>query len=36
MLRADDIAAGADFVLTQPPRAVVQQLSIAPRAQPNQ
>ena len=33
MLRAEDIAAGVHFVLTQPRRAVVQQLTIAPRMQ---
>lgn len=31
MLRAEDIAAGVRFVLTQPRRSVVQQLTIAPR-----
>ncbi len=31
MLRAEDIAAGVHFVLTQPRRAVVQQITIAPR-----
>lgn len=34
MLRAKDIAVGANFVLTER-RAVVQQLSIVPREQPN-
>ena len=33
MLRAEDIAAGVRFVLTQPRRSVVQQLTIAPRVQ---
>jgi len=33
MLRAEDIAAAVHFVLTQPRRAVVQQLTIAPRMQ---
>ena len=33
MLRAEDIAVGVHFVLTQPSRAVVQQLTIAPRMQ---
>ena len=32
MLRAEDIAVGVHYVLTQPRRAVVQQISIAPRA----
>lgn len=36
MLRAEDIAVGVHFVLTQPRRAVVQQLTIAPRVQPNE
>jgi hypothetical protein len=36
MLRVEDIAVGANFVLTEPHRSVVQQLSIAPRVQPNQ
>lgn len=36
MLRAEDIAVGVHFVLTQPRRAVVQQLTIAPRDQPNE
>lgn len=33
MLRAEDIAVAVHFVLTQPRRAVVQQLTIAPRMQ---
>ncbi|MDB5712773.1 MAG: family NAD(P)-dependent oxidoreductase [Sphingomonadales bacterium] len=33
MLRAEDIAVGVHYVLTQPGRAVVQQLTIAPRMQ---
>ena len=33
MLRAEDIAVGVHFVLTQPRRAVVQQLTISPREQ---
>jgi len=33
MLRAEDIAVGVHYLLTQPGRAVVQQLTIAPRAQ---
>lgn len=33
MLRAEDIAVGVCYVLTQPRRAVVQQLTIAPRMQ---
>jgi len=33
MLRAEDIAVGVHYLLTQPRRAVVQQLTIAPRAQ---
>jgi NADP-dependent 3-hydroxy acid dehydrogenase YdfG len=33
MLRAEDIAVGVHYVLTQPRRAVVQQLTIAPREQ---
>lgn len=33
MLRAEDIAVGVRYVLTQPRRAVVQQLTIAPRMQ---
>lgn len=32
MLRAEDIAAGVHFALTQPRRAVVQQMTIVPRA----
>lgn len=36
MLRAEDIAVGVHFVLTQPRRAVVQQLTIAPRVQPEE
>lgn len=32
LLRAEDIAVGVHYVLTQPRRAVVQQISIAPRA----
>lgn len=31
MLRAEDIAVAVRFILTQPPRAVVQQLAIVPR-----
>jgi len=33
MLRAEDIAVGVHFILTQPRRAVIQQLTIAPREQ---
>lgn len=33
MLRAEDIAAGVQYLLTQPTRTVVQQLTIVPRAQ---
>ncbi len=33
MLRAEDIAVGDRYLLTQPRRAVGQQLTIAPRAQ---
>jgi NADP-dependent 3-hydroxy acid dehydrogenase YdfG len=33
MLRAEDIAVGVHYILTQPRRAVVQQLTIAPRQQ---
>ncbi|HEX4694141.1 SDR family oxidoreductase [Sphingomonas sp.] len=33
MLRAEDIAVGVHFILTQPRRAVVQQLTMAPREQ---
>ena len=36
MLRAEDIAVGVHFVLTQPRRSVIQQLTIAPRVQPNE
>ena len=36
MLRAEDVAVGVHFVLTQPRRAVVQQLTIAPRVQPKE
>jgi NAD(P)-dependent dehydrogenase (short-subunit alcohol dehydrogenase family) len=36
MLRAEDIAVGVHFVLTQTRRAVVQQLTIAPRVQPKE
>ena len=36
MLRAEDIAVGVHYVLTQPRRAIVQQLTIAPRQQPNE
>lgn len=36
MLRAEDIAVGVHFVLTQPRRAVIQQLTIAPRVQPKE
>ncbi len=32
MLRAEDIAAGVEFLLTQPTRSVIQQLVIVPRA----
>ncbi|QDX25086.1 SDR family oxidoreductase [Sphingomonas suaedae] len=34
MLRAEDIAVGVHYLLTQPSRAVIQQLTIVPRAQP--
>lgn len=34
MLRAEDIAVGVHYLLTQPARTVVQQLTIVPRAQP--
>ncbi|MFS0771613.1 SDR family oxidoreductase [Sphingomonas sp. 1P08PE] len=34
MLRAEDIAVGVQYLLTQPTRTVVQQLVIVPRAQP--
>ena len=33
MLRAEDIAVGVHYLLTQPRRTVVQQLTIVPRAQ---
>jgi NADP-dependent 3-hydroxy acid dehydrogenase YdfG len=33
MLRAEDIAVGVHYVLTQPRRAVIQQVTIAPRTQ---
>ncbi len=33
MLRAEDIAVGVHYILTQPNRAVVQQLTITPRMQ---
>lgn len=36
MLRAQDIAVGVYYLLTQPRRAVVQQLTIAPRDQPKE
>lgn len=36
MLRAEDIAVGVHYVLTQPRRAVIQQLTIAPRVQPKE
>ena len=36
MLRAEDIAVGVHYVLTQPNRAIVQQLTIAPREQPQE
>ncbi len=36
MLRAEDIAVGVHYALTQPRRAVVQQLTIAPRQQPKE
>lgn len=36
MLRAEDIAVGVHFVLTQPRRSVVQQLTIAPRVHPKE
>ena len=32
MLRAEDIAVGVHYILTQPWRTVVQRLDIAPRA----
>jgi len=34
MLRAEDIAVGVQYLLTQPHRTVIQQLTITPRAQP--
>ena len=36
MLRAEDIAVAVHYVLTQPNRAIVQQLTIAPREQPKE
>ena len=36
MLRAEDIAVGVHYILTQPNRAIVQQLTIAPREQPQE
>ncbi|WP_420141151.1 SDR family oxidoreductase [Sphingomonas sp.] len=36
MLRAEDIAVATHFVLTQPRRAVVQQVTVAPRGQPEE
>jgi NADP-dependent 3-hydroxy acid dehydrogenase YdfG len=36
MLRAEDIAVGVHYVLTQPLRTVVQQVTIAPRQQPEE
>lgn len=36
MLRAEDIAVGVHYILTQPRRAVIQQLTIAPRQQPKE
>jgi len=33
MLRAEDIAVGVHYILTQPNRAVIQQLTISPREQ---
>jgi len=36
MLRAEDIAVGVHYVLTQPNRAIVQQLTIVPRQQPQE
>lgn len=36
MLRAEDIAVGVHYALTQPSRAVVQQITIAPRQQPKE
>ena len=32
MLRGEDIAAGVEFLLTQPTRSVIQQIVIVPRA----
>jgi NAD(P)-dependent dehydrogenase (short-subunit alcohol dehydrogenase family) len=36
MLRAEDVAVGVHFVLTQPRRSTIQQLTIAPRVQPSE
>jgi NADP-dependent 3-hydroxy acid dehydrogenase YdfG len=36
MLRAEDIAVGVHYVLTQPHRTIVQQVTIAPRQQPKE
>jgi NAD(P)-dependent dehydrogenase (short-subunit alcohol dehydrogenase family) len=36
MLRAEDIAVGVHYLLTQPNRTVVQQLTIVPRVQPEE
>ncbi|WP_294395747.1 SDR family oxidoreductase [uncultured Sphingomonas sp.] len=36
MLRAEDIAVATHFMLTQPRRAVVQQVTVAPRQQPGE
>lgn len=36
MLRAEDIAVATHFVLTQPHRAVIQQVTVAPRQQPKE
>jgi NADP-dependent 3-hydroxy acid dehydrogenase YdfG len=36
MLRAEDIAVAVHYVLTQPHRAVVQQVTVAPRGQPEE
>lgn len=36
MLRAEDIAVGVHYALTQPHRTVVQQVTIAPRGQPKE
>jgi len=33
MLRAEDIAAGVHYLLTQPRRTVIQRLTISPRVQ---